>query len=208
MFESTVKMYEENNLDIKTVFISKLIDEFINLYNSDQLSPSEQIDCLDFINTLFRVKHRFLLEYNKEKRSFKRDTQMLHLRKIQRLAKLRIKSIVKTSSTKSKYEPSENVLEFRSSLKALNKKMKKELSDKTKNLLEELKKERWSIREKTNLLKSLLDSKDAKFQDLLESQDVEELITSFLALLDMKRNNEVKVIQKKNFGEITISKMQ
>ena len=208
MFESTVKMYEENNLDIKTVFISKLIDEFINLYNSDQLSPSEQIDCLDFINTLFRVKHRFLLEYNKEKRSFKRDTQMLHLRKIQRLAKLRIKSIVKTSSTKSKYEPSENVLEFRSLLKALNKKMKKELSDKTKNLLEELKKERWSIREKTNLLKSLLDSKDAKFQDLLESQDVEELITSFLALLDMKRNNEVKVIQKKNFGEITISKMQ
>ena len=208
MFESTVKMYEENNLDIKTVFISKLIDEFINLYNSDQLSPSEQIDCLDFINTLFRVKHRFLLEYNKEKRSFKRDTQMLHLRKIQRLAKLRIKSIVKTSSTKSKYEPSENVVEFRSLLKALNKKMKKELSDKTKNLLEELKKERWSIREKTNLLKSLLDSKDAKFQDLLESQDVEELITSFLALLDMKRNNEVKVIQKKNFGEITISKMQ
>lgn len=208
MFESTVKMYEENNLDIKTVFISKLIDEFINLYNSDQLSPSEQIDCLDFINTLFRVKHRFLLEYNKEKRSFKRDTQMLHLRKIQRLAKLRIKSIVKTSATKSKYEPSENVLEFRSLLKALNKKMKKELSDKTKNLLEELKKERWSIREKTNLLKSLLDSKDAKFQDLLESQDVEELITSFLALLDMKRNNEVKVIQKKNFGEITISKMQ
>ncbi|MGU8988341.1 segregation/condensation protein A (plasmid) [Clostridium perfringens] len=208
MFESTVKMYEENNLDIKTVFISKLIDEFINLYNSDQLSPSEQIDCLDFINTLFRVKHRFLLEYNKEKRSFKRDTQMLHLRKIQRLAKLRIKSIVKTSSTKSKYEPSENVLEFRSLLKALNKKMKKELSDKTKNLLEELKKERWSIREKTNLLKSLLDSKDAKFQDLLESQDVEELITSFLALLDMKRNNEVKVVQKKNFGEITISKMQ
>ena len=86
--------------------------------------------------------------------------------------------------------------------------MKKELSDKTKNLLEELKKERWSIREKTNLLKSLLDSKDAKFQDLLESQDVEELITSFLALLDMKRNNEVKVVQKKNFGEITISKMQ
>ncbi|MGU8834373.1 segregation/condensation protein A [Clostridium perfringens] len=208
MFESTVKMYEENNLDIKTVFISKLIDEFINLYNSDQLSPSEQIDCLDFINTLFRVKHRFLLEYNKEKRSFKRDTQMLHLRKIQRLAKLRIKSIVKTSSTKSKYEPSENVLEFRSLLKALNKKMKKELSDKTKNLLEELKKERWSICEKTNLLKSLLDSKDAKFQDLLESQDVEELITSFLALLDMKRNNEVKVVQKKNFGEITISKMQ
>ena len=208
MFESTVKMYEENNLDIKTVFISKLIDEFNNLYNSDQLSPSEQIDCLDFINTLFRVKHRFLLEYNKEKRSFKRDTQMLHLRKIQRLAKLRIKSIVKTSSTKSKYEPSENVLEFRSLLKALNKKMKKELSDKTKNLLEELKKERWSIREKTNLLKSLLDSKDAKFQDLLESQDVEELITSFLALLDMKRNNEVKVVQKKNFGEITISKMQ
>lgn len=208
MFESTVKMYEENNLDIKTVFISKLIDEFINLYNSDQLSPSEQIDCLDFINTLFRVKHRFLLEYNKEKRSFKRDTQMLHLRKIQRLAKLRIKIIVKTSSTKSKYEPSENVLEFRSLLKALNKKMKKELSDKTKNLLEELKKERWSIREKTNLLKSLLDSKDAKFQDLLESQDVEELITSFLALLDMKRNNEVKVVQKKNFGEITISKMQ
>lgn len=197
--------FQNDKIAIQDILISELLDEFLSLYNSHSLSSNEQLDCLEFINTLFKLKHKFILEYNKERRSFSRDTQIYHLKKIQRLAKLRIKKVSKPSSSK-KYEPSEEVLQFKNLISALNKKMKQSLTQKTKMLLAELMKERWTVQDKISLLKDILNSKDAKFQDILETQDTEEVITSFLALLDMKRKNEVKVIQERNFGDIIITK--
>lgn len=196
--------FKDTAIDVQYITISELLDEFLYLYKNNQLSQLEQLECLGFINTLFKLKHKYIVNFNKEKRTFTRDTQMFHLRKIQRIAQQKIK---KTSTrTYKKYEPSEQVLEFRSLIKALNKKIKNDLQEKTKRLLEELMNERWTVQEKSSLLKQLVDKNEAKFQDLLESEDVEEIITSFLALLDMKRKNEVKVIQKRNFGQIIIQK--
>lgn len=205
MIKEAMLDFQDNNVSVEELIISKLLDEFFELYNNNILSPNEQIECLEFINTLFRLKHKFIIDYNKEKRNFSRDTQMYHLKKIQLLAKMRIKKVYKPSPGK-KYEPSEEVLHFRQLIRALDKKTKEKLSAKTKKLLDELMRERWTVRDKTALLKEILNSKDAKFQDLLESKDTEEIITSFLALLDLKRKNEITVIQERNFGEITIIK--
>lgn len=205
LIQNLMHEFQENKINAQDIIISHLIDDFLELYNNNNLTPNEQIDCLEFINTLFKLKHKFLIDYNKEKRTFARDMQFFHLKKIQKFAKLRIKKVSKSSSGK-KYEPSEDVLQFKHLISALNKKMKQDITKKTKMLLDELMKERWTVQDKTALLKSILNSKDAKFQDLLESQDTEEIITSFLALLDMKRKHEVKVIQKRNFGDIIITK--
>lgn len=204
MIQDLMEEFKDTAIDVQYITISELLDEFLYLYKNNQLSQLEQLECLGFINTLFKLKHKYIVNFNKEKRTFTRDTQMFHLRKIQRIAQQKIK---KTSTrTYKKYEPSEQVLEFRSLIKALNKKIKNDLQEKTKRLLEELMNERWTVQEKSSLLKQLVDKNEAKFQDLLESEDVEEIITSFLALLDMKRKNEVKVIQKRNFGQIIIQK--
>lgn len=205
MIQSIMNEFQEKKINAQDIIISQLIDNFLALYNNDNLSINEQMECLEFINTLFKLKHQFLLEYNKEKRTFSRDMQFFHLKKIQKFAKLRIKKVSKPSSNK-KQAPSEEVLQFKHLISALNKKMKQDITTKTKMLLDELMKERWTVQEKTALLKSIINSKDVKFQDLLESQDTEEIITSFLALLDMKRKHEVKVIQKRNFGDIIITK--
>ena len=205
MIQLVINDFQENKICIQDVVISTLIDEFCELYSNDKMSPNEQIEYLSFINTLFRAKHKFLMDYNKQKRTFSRDMQMYHLKKIQRIAKMRIKQITPASPHK-KYEASEEVISFKGIIRALNKKMKQDITKKTKMLLEELMKERWTIQEKSTLLKEILSSKNAKFQDLLESQESEEIITSFLALLDLKRKNEVIVIQKQNFGEIIITK--
>lgn len=195
--------FADEKINVQDLIISSLIDEFYDLYSAGKLSPSEQIDCLGFINTLFRLKHKYLLDYNKQKRSFSRDMQLYHLKKIGIMAKMRIR---RTNSTKErkKYEASEEVLEFKTLIQSLNKKMKNDITKKTKMLLDELMRERWTVQEKTTLLKNILNSKEATFRDLLESEDSEEIITSFLALLDLKRKNEVVVIQERNFGEIII----
>lgn len=195
--------FADEKINIQDLVISSLIDEFYALYSNNSLSPSEQIDCLGFINTLFRLKHKYLLDYNKQKRSFSRDMQLYHLKKIGVMAKMRIRKTTSNRERK-KYEASEEVLEFKSLIQSLNKKMKSEITKRTKMLLDELMKERWTVQEKTTLLKNILNSKEATFKDLLESEDSEEIITSFLALLDLKRKNEVTVIQERNFGEIII----
>ena len=205
MIKETMVDFQDSRVSVEEIVISKLLDEFFELYKNNTLLPNEQIECLEFINTLFRLKHKFIIDYNKEKRSFARDTQMYHLKKIQLLAKMRIKKVYKPSPGK-KYEPTEEVLQFRELIRALNKKAKDEISAKTKKLLDELMRERWTVRDKTALLREILNTKDAKFQDLLESKDKEEIITSFLALLDLKRKNEITVIQERNFGEIIITK--
>lgn len=195
--------FVEGKTNVQNLLISKLVDDFYDLYSNANLTPNEQIECLNFINTLFRLKHKFILDFNKERRTFSRDMQMFHLKKIARIAKMRIRKTT-SNSPRKKYEASEEVLEFRGLIQALNRKTKSEITKKTKMLLEELMKERWTVQEKTTLLRSILNSKEAKFQDILESQDTEEIITSFLALLDLKRKNEVIVIQERNFGEIVI----
>lgn len=205
MIQNTMIDFQENRVNIEDLLISKLIDEFFELYSSHKLTSSEQIDCLEFINTLFRLKHKFIIDFNKERRRFSRDMQIFHLKKIQRFAKMRVRRVYKPSNAK-KYEASEEVLEFKQMITALNRKMKNDITRKTRMLLDELMNERWTVQDKTALLKNILNSKNVKFQDLLESQDSEEIITSFLALLDLKRKNEINVIQERNFGEITITK--
>ena len=205
MFEKLMDDFYNNNISIENILISSLIDEFSNLYSKGTLSLNEQIDCLGFINTLFRLKHKFIIDFNKEKRSYSRDMQMFHLKKIQRMAGMRIKK-VKTPTAYKKYEASENVMEFKSLISALNKKVKQDITKKTRMLLDELMKERWTVQDKANLLKDILNSKDARFQDILESQDKEEIITSFLALLDLKRKEEIIVTQERNFAEIVIKR--
>lgn len=204
MIENTMQNFLEKNICVEEIIISELIDDFYDLYEKGDLTSLEQIEYLEFINTLFRLKHKFIIDYNKEKRTFTRDTQFFHLKKIQRLAKLKIKKVRKP--TKREYKPSENVLEFRKLILSLTKKAKQSLSEKTRMLLDEMMKERWSVQDKTKLLKLILKDKDARFEDMVESKDKEEIITSFLALLDLKRKDEVEVIQERNFGEIIIKK--
>lgn len=207
MIRKTMQNYEESSLSIETVIISELLDEFLMLYCNKELSSLEQIEYLGFINTLFRLKHKFILDYNKEKRTVSRNTQILHLKKIQRFAKARLKALTPPSPRRS-YKATEEVYEFKKLLLTLNKKMKQEISSRTKKLLDELLRERWTVESKINLLKDILGSETISFMDMLETQDKEEIITSFLALLDLKRNKEVKVIQKENFGQILIERRE
>lgn len=205
MFETVKQDFYDKELKINEIVISNLIDDFCNEYRNKEMDLADQLDCLEFINMLFKLKHKYLLEINKPKRTYNRDTQLFHLQKIQRFAKGKINQVKKVSPRK-KYEPSERAIEFKKIISELNKKIKQEISDKTKRLLDELMKEKWTVKEKTSLLRSILNRKEFLFDDILESSEKEEIITSLLALTDMARKEEVIVQQDRNFGEIVIKR--
>lgn len=67
--------------------------------------------------------------------------------------------------------------------------------------------ERYTVEEKIDHIKSLLVStSEIDFKSLLQNcADKEELIVTFLALMELCRKQEIRVIQKKLFGDIYIT---
>ncbi|MCD6386553.1 segregation/condensation protein A [Candidatus Sumerlaeota bacterium] len=67
--------------------------------------------------------------------------------------------------------------------------------------------ERYTVEEKINFIKDLLQStQNIDFKELLrDCADKEELIVTFLALMELCRKQEIRIIQKRLFGDIYIT---
>ena len=65
-----------------------------------------------------------------------------------------------------------------------------------------------SVEDRVNKVRDFLSHrKTAKFTDLFEDYTKEMVVATFLAILDMCKNKEIKLTQEDNFGEILIEKV-
>ena len=65
-----------------------------------------------------------------------------------------------------------------------------------------------SVEERIDKVREFLNArKTAKFTDFFEDYSKEMVVATFLAILDMCKNKEIKLTQEDNFGEILIEKM-
>lgn len=65
-----------------------------------------------------------------------------------------------------------------------------------------------SVEDRVNKARDFLSHrKTAKFTDLFEDYTKEMVVATFLAILDMCKNKEIKLTQEDNFGEILIEKV-
>ena len=65
-----------------------------------------------------------------------------------------------------------------------------------------------SVEDRVNKVREFLNvRKTAKFTDFFEDYSKEMVVATFLAILDMCKNKEIKLTQEDNFGEILIEKM-
>ena len=65
-----------------------------------------------------------------------------------------------------------------------------------------------SVEDSVNKVRDFLSHrKTAKFTDLFEDYTKEMVVATFLAILDMCKNKEIKLTQEDNFGEILIEKV-
>ena len=65
-----------------------------------------------------------------------------------------------------------------------------------------------SVEDRVNKVREFLNArKTAKFTDFFEDYSKEMVVATFLAILDMCKNKEIKLTQEDNFGEILIEKM-
>ena len=65
-----------------------------------------------------------------------------------------------------------------------------------------------SVEDRKNYIRNYLDKRgNVKFTDLFEDYTKEMVVVTFLSILDMCKNGEVKLSQKENFGDILIEKV-
>ena len=65
-----------------------------------------------------------------------------------------------------------------------------------------------SVEDRVSMVRDFLNvRKSAKFTDLFEDYSREMIVATFLAILDMCKNKEIRLTQKDNFGEILIEKV-
>ena len=65
-----------------------------------------------------------------------------------------------------------------------------------------------SVEDRVSMVRNFLNvRKSVKFTDLFEDYSKEMVVATFLAILDMCKNKEIRLTQKDNFGEILIEKM-
>lgn len=65
----------------------------------------------------------------------------------------------------------------------------------------------YSIRERINNIKSILkEKKQITLHDLFEIKEKSFIVITFLSILEMVKNNEINMIQNKNFDDIVITK--
>ena len=65
-----------------------------------------------------------------------------------------------------------------------------------------------SVEDRVNKVREFLSHrKNVKFTDLFEDYSKEMVVATFLAILDMCKNKEIKLTQEDNFGEILIEKV-
>lgn len=195
----------EKNGSLENISVESFVDDFLTEYSLGEMDFETQIESLEFINTVFKLKHKLIMDGG-EKKSIKRNMQKFYLRKIKKIAEGKIKKhyIYK----KREFDNSnEDIKIFKLFIRFLKKSEKEQTNNKTRQLIKELMKSKSSVKNKILFLKNVLrDKYRINFSDMTIDKNKDEIISSFIAVLDLIKKNQIDVYQERNFEEIVIKK--
>ena len=214
-------LIKEAKIDIKDIFISEITEQFIEYVNSSENLPLEKMSEFILMSaTLIEIKSKKLLPVKKEEVAEEDEEQKL----IRRLEEY---SLFKEASQKLgaiedydkfykapdnsvgsyRYTLPEN-LSYDNLLDAFANIMHK-ISAKAETIKpKEIKKDRFTVAQKTTEIKDLLkDADKIKFSEICSTDySKSEVINTFLAMLELLKMQVIKVVQDKTFDDISISK--
>ena len=215
-------LIKEAKVDIKDIFVSEITEQFLEYTKDASEYPSEVIsDFIDMASTLLQIKSKKLLPAPpKPEDPDEEDPEQKLIRQLEeyKLFKEEAEKLKDLEDTGKLYKaPDKLVGSFRYELKDLNFEalldafahIMHKIDVKAEEVLpKEIKKDRFTVAQKIAEIKDrLLESKKCKFSSLVEgSYTKSEVINTFLALLELLKLQEIKVVQTDTCGEIMIEK--
>lgn len=214
-------------MDIYTIDTKYIIDkylEFIGTLPKDDLDEASEY--LVMASELIHLKSRLLLNLDddeKEDNDFSINSEedlknkLLEYERYQNITGIfkeleekRSEFYTKIPESLSEYIEKENIIEdkinpelLKEAMMELQKRMEYQKPLNTRITRREV-----SVEERVSRVREFLNTrKKAKFTDLFEDFSKEVVIATFLAILDMCKNKEIKLTQKELFGDILIEKV-
>lgn len=215
-------LIKEAKVDIKDIFVSEITEQFLEYIKDLREYPAETIsDFIDMASTLLQIKSKKLLPAPpKLVEEDEEDPEQKLIRQLEeyKLFKEESEKLKDLEDVGKLYKaPDKLVGSFRYELKDLS---LDALLDAFANIMhkidikaeevvpKEIQKDRFTVAQKISEIKDrLLEKNSFKFSSLVEgSYTKSEVINTFLALLELLKMQEIKVVQLETCGEISIEK--
>lgn len=220
-YDLLLAIMEDKNVDLKTVVLSEITDEYLEFIRSSEDIDLEQAsEFLAVAATLLEIKVKALLPKPEEPKDDELDPEKELLRKIEeyKIMKEAAEELHTIEEIDRFYkDPDESVNDYRYVLKQMNMdnllnaltKMMIKLQQKTTISKErKIHKDRFTVAEKIFSIKVLMnDKQQMMFSEMFDEDFTKsEMISTFQAMLELMKIQFLKVKQEAIFDDITLMK--
>lgn len=224
-FDLLFHLFEKNQVDIYDIPISTITDQYLDyLYTMQQLDLEIASEFLIMAATLLHIKSRTLLPSKKEEKEEEKDPREELVKRL--IEYKRYKEFTKELKDKEKtwervafrlpealdLPVREEVMEIdpqvlRQQYLAILDRNKKKINAGAKNITKLIEHEKVSLKSKMrDVIKQLLHKVSFKFSELfsLKTKSKTEVVTGFMAILELAKMKKVKIVQTKQFSDIHV----
>lgn len=217
-------LIKENDIDIYDIKIEEVTKQYLDYIKAmKELNLSIASEYLVMASELIEIKSKMLLpkkEVKEEEDDYEEDPKELLIQRLlnykkykevtnefKELEETRKQVFTKEPSNLSYYainEENNDDVSLTDLMDAINNLLKrKELE---KPIETKITKKELSVTERVNKIRSILKcKKEVNFDELFDVQTKEEVIVSFLSILEMVKKNEITLTQDKNFNAIKVT---
>lgn len=214
-------LIKDSKLEIKDVKLANITDQYLSyLQDINSIDLEKAAEFIEVASTLVEIKSKSMIPQEQEKEQDENDPEWLLLQRLKEY------KLFKEASEKMKGQeivnqmyklPDDKVNDFRDVLKQMNidglvnafvglmtKVAVREVAQEERTI----EKDRWTVEEKMFEIKTLLmDEIKIKFEDMVgEDYTRSEIITCFMAILELLKLQVINVRQDTMFGEIELTK--
>lgn len=214
-------LIKDDKLGIENIKLASITDQYLNyMKDLDKVDMEKAAEFIEVASTLIEIKSRAMIPQEQEKLKDENDPEWLLLQRLKEY------KIFKEASQKMKGQemanrmfklPDEKVNDFRNILTQmnidglisaftglLNKAAIKEVTQEERTIV----KDRWTVEEKIFEIRTLLANREKiEFNEMVGGDFTRgEIITLFMAMLELLKLQVINVEQKEMFGEIDIIK--
>ncbi len=195
-----IKSMEEMNLDIASEYLV-MAAELIEMKSRHLIPNKEESNEDEFVENSEEELKRKILEYKAYKDSVDKFKDLENTRH-----EVYTKSPERISEFSDKKLVNQDNVSIFDLLKALENVM--ERVEYSKPMTSKVTRKELSVRERiTEIRTFLIKNKKVKFEELFEEVNREFIIVTFLSILTMANDNEIKLTQYNNFGEIYLERV-
>lgn len=224
-FDLLFHLFEKNQVDIYDIPINVITDQYLDyLYTMQQLDLEVASEFLVMASTLLHIKSKMLLPDKKEKKEEELDPREELVRRLIEYKKYK-EFTFELKEMEKKWEMTvfrlpealdlpvrEEILEIdpqvlRQQYLALLERNRKKINIGAKTITKLIEHEKVSLKSKMReVIKQLLSKASFKFSELFsfKSKSKTEVVTGFMAILELAKMNKVKIVQDKQFSDIHV----